>query len=347
MRSILGFPLRTPETAEEGRCEVQYRMIHGHRRALILSGEGPPVLLIHGIGDSADTRREVIPHLAETHTVIAPDLLGHGRSDKPRADYSVAAYANAMRDLLTSLGHDRATIIGHSLGGGVAMQFAYQFPERCERLVLVSTGGVKGEVHPALRLVAAPNADLFLPLLGLAATRWLGLRLFALLEKLGTDLGRDTRHLSDVFESLPDRTARRAFVRTLRSSVDWRGQAITMLDRSYLASHLPTLLVWGGRDAVIPVAHAHAAHAAMEHSRLSVFEEAGHFPHLTDPERFVRVLTDFLQTTTPASHDTEAWRERLRRGRALDAAAALPSSDARSIDSTVPGAALMTPAPGH
>src|SRR6476646_3472257 len=146
---------------------LQYRTIHGYRRAFRVAGSGPAILLSHGIGDNSTTWSTVQSKLAQRFTVIAPDLLGHGRSDKPRADYSVAAYANAMRDLLSVLEIERVTVVGHSLGGGVAMQFAYQYPERCERLVLVSTGGVSHEVHPALRWAATPVADLFLPLLRL------------------------------------------------------------------------------------------------------------------------------------------------------------------------------------
>jgi pimeloyl-ACP methyl ester carboxylesterase len=295
--------------------DLQYRTIHGYQRAFIHVGRGPALLLIHGIGDCSDTWRELIPQLARNHTVIAPDLLGHGRSDKPRADYSVAAYANAMRDLLTLIGVDRATVVGHSFGGGVAMQFAYQYPERCERLVLVSTGGVNAEIHPVLRLAAAPNADFLLPLLQLPGARAAGWCMFKLLELLGTDTGRDAEHLLALFDALPDATTRRAFVRALRSAVDWRGQAITMLDRCYLASPIPTLLVWGERDAVIPSRHAHIAHRGMPGSRLEVFEGVGHFPHLSDGARFLAVIRDFLATTAPARYGAEEWRDALRRGR--------------------------------
>jgi pimeloyl-ACP methyl ester carboxylesterase len=293
---------------------VQYRFIHGYRRAFIYTGHGPAVLLIHGIGDCADTWREVIPRLAEHHTVIAPDLLGHGRSEKPRADYSVAAYANAMRDLVSVLGIDRVSVVGHSLGGGVAMQFAYQFPERCERLVLVSSGGVCPEVHPLLRLAAAPNTDLFLPLMRLAGTRLVTHWFLSALQLLGTDLGVDSQELMRMFDSLPDLNTRRAFLRTLRSVVDWRGQAITMLDRCYLTQGMPTLLIWGSRDAVIPAHHAEIAHAAMPGSRLSVFEGAGHFPFRHDPERFVSVLGSFLDQTEAAPYSSAQWRQLLRRG---------------------------------
>jgi pimeloyl-ACP methyl ester carboxylesterase len=293
---------------------IQYRLIHGYRRAFVHCGRGPAVLLIHGIGDSSDTWNSVIQRLARDHTVIAPDLLGHGRSDKPRADYSVAAYANGMRDLISVLGVDRVTVVGHSLGGGVAMQFAYQYPERCERLVLVSSGGVCPEVNPLLRLMSAPNIDLALPLLGVSVARPLTHLLFRVLRLLNTDIGVDADYMMKVFDALPDITARRAFVRTLRSVVDWRGQAITMLDRCYLTQGMPTLLIWGSRDAVVPPHHAEIAHAAMPGSRLELFEGAGHFPHQTDPERFLWLLQDFLSKTEPASYSSHDWRELLRQG---------------------------------
>jgi pimeloyl-ACP methyl ester carboxylesterase len=311
--SLVSF--RRPTNAVTPDDGIQYRRIHGYRRAFTFVGQGPALLLIHGIGDSSDTWRNLIPTLAREYTVIAPDLLGHGRSDKPRADYSVAAYANAMRDLLSVLGVERATVVGHSLGGGVAMQFAYQYPERCERLVLVATGGVSREVNPLLRVASAPNADLLLPLLRLRFGRAVGHGLIRMLHCLGTDIGRDAADLRRVFDTLPDIPSMRAFVRTLRAVVDWRGQVITMLDRCYLTRGMPTLLMWGTRDAVVPFNHALLAHSAMPGSRLEVFERAGHFPHHADAARFVAVLRDFLATTSPAPYSVEQWRELLRRGR--------------------------------
>jgi pimeloyl-ACP methyl ester carboxylesterase len=312
-----------PAPSVPGEFDIQYRVVHGHKRAFIHAGSGPALLLLHGIGDCSDTWREIIPWLAQNYTVIAPDLLGHGRSDKPRGDYSVAAYANGMRDLISVLDVQRVTVVGHSLGGGVAMQFAYQYPDRCERLVLVGSGGVCQEVHPLLRLVSAPNADLVLPLLGLPGMRDVVQAAFKCLKHMDTELSQDADDLMRVFDALPDALSRRAFVRTLRSVVDWRGQAVTMLDRCYLTSGMPTLLVWGGRDAVIPSEHALVAHAAMPGSLLEVFEEAGHFPHHTSPERFVSVLREFLETTAPASFSANEWREALRRGKPAPPAPAL------------------------
>jgi pimeloyl-ACP methyl ester carboxylesterase len=302
---------RLPTTAASDPG-LRFRVVHGYRRAFRIVGSGPPLVLIHGIGDSSATWAPVIGELAKRHLVIAPDLLGHGSSDKPRADYSVAAYANGVRDLLGVLGVDRATLVGHSLGGGVAMQFAYQFPERTERLVLVGSGGAGPDVTPVLRAMTLPGAAMALHLLRLPGARLQVGAVVAALGVLGSGLGRDGQDLLRMVDALPDHTARAAFIRTLRAVVDWRGQVVTMLDRCYLTRGMPTLLVWGGRDAIVPVAHAHRAYAAMPGSRLEVFDEAGHFPFHTDPHRFVAVVEDFLATTRPATWSAEQWRRLLR-----------------------------------
>jgi pimeloyl-ACP methyl ester carboxylesterase len=299
----------------EDPTEMRDVVVHGHRRAYRIMGDGPPLLLLHGIGDSSESWRPLLPTLAERYTVIAPDLLGHGQSDKPRADYSVAAYANGMRDLLEVLGIDRATVVGHSLGGGVAAQLAYQYPDRVERLVLVATGGVSRTVTPPLRLAAAPLAEIALLPMQLPFARLGGRMIVAALRLVRHDLGRDGENIMRVFDGLPDGSARTAFNRTLRSAVDWRGQVVTMLDRCYLTEAMPTLIVWGDHDGVIPVGHGKMAHAAMPGSRLEIFAGAGHFPHHHDPERFVALLDDFIETTEPAAHDAGAFRELLRRGR--------------------------------
>ncbi|MDT5036159.1 MAG: hypothetical protein QOE03_1344, partial [Micromonosporaceae bacterium] len=302
-----------------GSLRPHQRVIHGYRRAFLMGGSGPALLFIHGIGDSSQTWGDILPALARDHTIVAPDLLGHGASDKPRADYSLAAYACGMRDLLSVLDIDRATVIGHSLGGGVAMQFAYQFPERCERLVLISTGGVGRDVTFALRAASAPGADILLPLLTplaeLPPIAW-SLRLFGnLLKRLGSPIGEDADDILAGYRRLGDPFARSAFLRTLRAVVDPRGQVVTMLDRSYLAEKMPTLLIGGKRDPVIPFRHTEVAHAAMPGSQLVVFANAGHFPHHHAPERFVAVLRRFLAETEPHQYDPAVWRALLRSGR--------------------------------
>ncbi len=256
----------------------------------------------------------MLPWLAERHTVVAPDLFGHGRSAKPRGDYSLGAYANGIRDLLEVLGIPRATIVGHSLGGGIAMQFAYQFPERCERLVLVSSGGLGREVHTMLRAAALPGAEWVLPVIctqGLldavdGVARFVG--------RAGLRAAPDLEEIWRGYASLGDADCRQAFVHTLRTIIDPGGQRVDATDRLYLAAELPTMIVWGERDRVIPVTHARAAHAAIPGSRLELFPNAGHFPHRSDPRRFVEVLLDFVRTTEPARVSDARWRDRLRSG---------------------------------
>ena len=299
---------------------MMFRTIHGYRRAFRMAGDGPALLLIHGIGDNSSTWSEILPHLAEKYTVIAPDLLGHGRSDKPRADYSVAAYANGMRDLLSVLGIEKVTVIGHSLGGGVAMQFSYQFPHMVDRLILVSAGGVTRDVHPVLRLVTMPVVNEALKLLRIPGAMPVVRLAGHLIGHLnGTSLRpgailHDTPDLVRVLSELPDPTAYEAYLRTLRAVVDWRGQVVTMLDRCYLTENLPVQLVWGDQDTVIPVSHAHLAHSAMPNSRLDIFEGAGHFPFRDDPIRFLRVVEDFLSSTAPLQFDRARWRQLLISG---------------------------------
>lgn len=320
-RDSQGTRSRTLRPVPDLEPHLEYRVIHGYRRAFRIAGSGPVIVLLHGIGDNSLTWKDIQPHLSNTHTVIAPDLLGHGRSDKPRADYSVAAYANGLRDLLAVLGIERATVIGHSLGGGVAMQFAYQYPRIVERLVLVSSGGVTTDVHPALRLASLPVVNGAVKLLRLPGTMWsvrtLGTVITALerrnLGPLGPGL-HDTEDLIRVLGDLLDPTAYQAYLRTLRAVVDWRGQAVTMLDRCYLTRDLPVQLIWGDNDSVIPVRHAHLAHAAMPGSRLDIFRRSGHFPFHDDPLRFVHIIEDFLNSAPPSPFDRAAWVATLTRG---------------------------------
>ncbi|AWT53699.1 alpha/beta fold hydrolase [Mycolicibacterium smegmatis] len=303
-------------TVREVSPRLEFRTIHGYRRAFRIAGSGPAILLIHGIGDNSTTWHTVQSTLAQRFTVIAPDLLGHGRSDKPRADYSVAAYANGMRDLLSVLDIDRVTVVGHSLGGGVAMQFAYQFPQFVDRLILVGAGGVTKDVNVALRIASLPMGSEALALLRLP----LVLPSLQIAGKVAgtvfgsTGVGRDIPDMLRILADLPEPTASSAFARTLRAVVDWRGQVVTMLDRCYLTESVPVQLIWGDCDSVIPVSHAEMAHAAMPGSRLEIFEGSGHFPFHDDPDRFVEVVEQFIDSTEPAVYDQDLLRDLLRTG---------------------------------
>ena len=288
-------------------------VVHGHRRAFVRAGSGPALLLLHGIGNNCQTWAGVIERLAETHTVIAPDLLGHGDSDKPRGDYSIAAYANGMRDLLSVLDIERATVVGHSLGGGIALQFAYQFPERCERLALVGSGGLGPEMSAGLRAATLPGAELVLTALtGVSGPLRMG---FSALDRVGHLAGwrrvRDLAEAGEALLALKDVEARRAFLRTLRGVADARGQAVTALDRLYLANAVPMLVIWGSRDPIVPALHAETVRTLVPTARVEVFPRAGHWPHLDEPDHFCDVLLDFIATTQPATHDLDSWRKLL------------------------------------
>ncbi|MCV7067277.1 alpha/beta fold hydrolase [Mycolicibacterium houstonense] len=304
-------------TVRELTPTLEFRTIHGYRRAFRVAGSGPAILLIHGIGDNSTTWHTVQSTLAQRFTVIAPDLLGHGSSDKPRADYSVAAYANGMRDLLSVLDIDRVTVIGHSLGGGVAMQFAYQFPQLVDRLILVGAGGVTKDVNAALRVASLPMGSEALALLRLPlvlpALQLVGRAAGTVLGSTG--LGQDIPDMLRILADLPEPTASSAFARTLRAVVDWRGQVVTMLDRCYLTESVPVQLIWGSRDSVIPVSHAKMAHAAMPGSQLEIFPGSGHFPFHDDPDRFVEVVERFIDSTDPSVYDQDRLRRLLRTGR--------------------------------
>ena len=290
-------------------------VLHGHRVSYLVGGpevaEGRPVLiLLHGIAGNSATWEPLLPVLPERWTVIAPDLLGHGESDKPRHDYSLGAHANGVRDLMIALGVGRATIVGHSFGGGVALQFAYQHPERCERLVLVSSGGLGSEVSWMLRALTLPGVEYLMPLLFPSQARQLGNHLRGWLRSLGLRSPNIEEQWRS-YVTLTEPSNRHAYVRSLRSVVDIAGQTVSAHDRLYLASQLPTLVIWGGRDHIIPVAHATAAHEAMPGSRLEIFERSGHFPQAEEPDRFVATLSDFVETTEPMHVDMGEWQRAL------------------------------------
>jgi pimeloyl-ACP methyl ester carboxylesterase len=290
-----------PRTAAPDVSSRQEEIVlHGHRVTYRTAGEGPLVVLIHGIAGNSQQWDQVIELLADRFMVLAPDLLGHGQSAKPRGDYSLGAYAVSVRDLLIALDHRRATVVGHSLGGGVAMQFAYEYPVFCERLVVVSSGGLGREVHPLLQAATLPGAEFVLPLIASERLTAAGSAVAQWLSRLGLQAGPDLAEMARGYASLADAGTRQAFLHTLRAVIEPGGQRVSATDRLYLSSMMPSLVIWGRADPLIPVEHADIAHRRMPGSRLEVFDEAGHFPHLEEPIRFARVLSDFMESTEPA-----------------------------------------------
>jgi pimeloyl-ACP methyl ester carboxylesterase len=285
--------------------------VHGRDVSYVEAGSGPLLLLIHGMAGTAENWQSVIEPLALRNTVIAPDFPGHGLSAPGGGDYSLGSLASGLRDLMLTLGHERATLVGHSLGGGVALQFTYQFPEMVERLVLVSSGGLGPDVSPILRAAALPGADLFI-----SATAGVGRRAGSLVGRgmgmLGMRPSADVAEVARGYASLSDPERRKAFLATLRSVVGTEGQRVAALDRLYLAAALPLLIVWGDRDPIIPVEHAEEAHRELPNSRLEIFEGVGHVPQLERPGAFIAAMQRFLDETEPARFDRAEWLARFK-----------------------------------
>ncbi len=281
-------------------AETKIVEIHGERVAVRDEGEGEALLLIHGMAGSSQTWRAIMPQLAKKYRVIAPDLLGHGESSKPRTDYSLGAFAVGLRDLLDELEVDSATIVGHSLGGGIAMQFLYQHPDYCRRLILISSGGLGPDVGWILRLLAAPGAELVMPVIAPTPVLRAGNSVRGWLSGLGLRSPRGAE-IWNAYSSFSDRQTRDAFLRTLRSVVDYRGQSVSALNRLNLREDLPTLAIWGEKDNIIPVDHAYSALEARPDCRLEVLPDVGHFAQVEAPTEVADLIDDFISTTTESS----------------------------------------------
>ena len=273
--------------------ELKYLDLHGERIAYLDEGCGEAIVLLHGLAGSSETWRSLIGPLSRKYRVVAPDLLGHGNSTKPRTDYSLGALSVLIRDVLDELGITRATFVGHSLGGGIAMQFVYQHPDYVQRLVLINSGGLGPDVGMLLRLASLPGAELVLPII--AAKRLLdpGERVWSLMRKAGIESPRGEemwRH----YRSLSDGPTRQAFLRTVRGVIDHRGQAVSALNRLNTRMNFPVMAIWGDRDAMIPVAHAYAAQQIRPDVRVEVLTDVGHFPHAERPGEVAELIEDFI-----------------------------------------------------
>ncbi len=281
--------------------------LHGRRAVYRIAGSGPAVVLIHGMLNSSSHWQSVAMSLAREHTVLVPDLIGHGDSAAPRGDYSLGAHAASIRDVMAAIGIDRASIVGHSLGGGVAMQFFYQFPQRVERLALISSGGLGREVSPMLRTAALPGFSTLLS----ATIRPRLLRALAgagrSLRERETGGGVYLQAIARALRPLENAEARQAFLQTLRAVIDVRGQRVSATDRLYLLETMPTLIVWGERDNTIPLTHGLSTHHAAPGSRFETLPRAAHFPHLEDPEGLAVALGEFLASTAPARIEDADW----------------------------------------
>jgi pimeloyl-ACP methyl ester carboxylesterase len=269
--------------------------LHGNELCYLDSGSGTPIVFVHGLMCSSSTWAAQVDRLATDHRVIAPDLFGHGESAKPAGDYSLGAHAATLRDLFDALGIADATVVGHSLGGGIALQLAYLFPDRVNALVLVSSGGLGRELNPLLRAATLPGSELVLPLI---ASRWVhnvGDTALSLWSKVGLPaISPSSDEAWRTLPSLADAETRRAFLATSRSVIDVHGQTVNAQNRLSGFASRPSMLVWGERDRMIPASHVEAARRELPATRVEMFARSGHFPHLDEPDRFAGVLSDFM-----------------------------------------------------
>jgi pimeloyl-ACP methyl ester carboxylesterase len=276
--------------------------------AYTLAGAGPPLLLIHGLGGNRQTWQALLPGLTRNHTVIAPDLPGHGDSDAPAGDYSLGAHASALRDLLLALGIRRVSIAGHSLGGDVALQTGYQFPERVDRLILISSGGLGPEVSYLLRAATLPGAEAAVAALT-KIPAGLMRRFLAVLPALVSET--DAELVAGVLHGLRDDQQRTAFIRTARSVIDWRGQSVSAARQIGLLRDVPVLVAWGADDTTIPPRHHLALAERVPHVVMVEIAGAGHYPHETAAAQLLPAMERFLTSTQPFRYSETRWVKQL------------------------------------
>jgi pimeloyl-ACP methyl ester carboxylesterase len=267
-------------------------LLHGHEVAFDeRAGTGIPLLLVHGVGSSLETWGDVPDRLAASgFHVVAVDLIGHGASGLGNGDFSLGANASMMRDLLDHLGIDRVHLVGHSLGGGVSMQFLYQFPDRVETLTLVSSGGLGPDVAATLRAATLPGSHMVIRMASrqgfVNTASWLG-------RALGT-FGKEVDALSPRamgrLRALNDQARSAAFLATLRSVVGPSGQTVYAIDKLQTFDPERVLVIWGAEDPTLPVKHAWDTHEQLPGSRVVIVPGAHHHPHTDDPDTFVRAL---------------------------------------------------------
>jgi pimeloyl-ACP methyl ester carboxylesterase len=213
-----------------------------------------------------------------------------------------------MRDLLLALGHRRASLVGHSLGGGVALQTAYQFPERTDRLMLISSGGLGTEVAPMLRAATLPGAETVVA--GLAKIpASLTRRVLTVLPPLVA--ASDANALAGVLRGLAGHRQRHAFVRTAHSVIDWRGQTVSATRQLGLLRDVPVLVAWGAKDTTIPPHHHQSFAERVPHAVLVEIADAGHYPHETAPDQLLGAMEAFVASTTPFRYCEADWADLL------------------------------------
>ncbi len=302
--------------------------LHGHNVAYVdAPGDGTPVVLVHGVGSHADTWVDIPARVADRgRRAIAVDLIGHGQSALGNGDFSLGANASTIRDLLDQLGIERVHLAGHSLGGGVSMQFAYQYPHRVASLTLVSSGGLGRDVAFALRAAAVPGAGIVLGSTLRPGTVRTVARIGDRLHKWGWRSAQLSPRVIDKLNQLGDRQQSHAFLSTLRSVVGHDGQRVSALDKLKAVDPERVMIIWGGRDSIMPQQHGRDAHELLPGSRFVVIDDAGHHAHSHDPARFAELLIEHLAEVDSRDRRATVSPQRVG-GSDQDEAISLPASN--------------------
>jgi pimeloyl-ACP methyl ester carboxylesterase len=275
--------------------------LHGHLVSYIQeTGAGTPVLLVHGVGSSIETWGE-IPQLLnrDGRPVVAVDLLGHGGSSLGNGDFSLGANAAVLRDLLHHLGYERAHLVGHSLGGGICLQFSYQFPDMVESLTLISSGGLGPQVGLYLRAATLPGADLVIATATRPGLLSIADKVRGRLVARGVESEVLSARVMDRVKALSEPKRRKAFLATVKSVVGPRGQTVSALEKMKSLDGRKVLIIWGDKDNMIPIAHGYQAHEILEGSTMVVLPNAGHQPHVNEPYEVAQAIQSHLVLVSP------------------------------------------------
>lgn len=277
----------------------------GHQMSYVTGGSGPPMVLLHGLGANSFTWRYVLPTLMQHYTIFAPDMFGCGDSDKANVDFSLHAMAGYVNGFMEAVGLDRAIFVGHSLGGGLTMQYCHEYPGHAERIVLVSSGGLGTDLHWLLRISTLPGANGIIGAMADPRTRLPQLSRTMeqrRLHRLDQEFDPDTQTMLDRFQSYE---TRQAFLSMLRHVGGLKGQRLSAL--AHLGElTVPVLLIWGARDSTIPVSHGRHALSFIPFAHLEVLPNCYHRPQIEAPRRFNELILDFLRAETwPPEHADE------------------------------------------
>lgn len=256
-----------------------------------LGDKGTVVVLIHGLGVSADIWIHNVEPLAKRHRVYVPDLIGFGRSDKPGPSFSPLDYSRFLDDFMNTLNIDRASLVGQSLGGGIALQYTLQFPQKVSKLVLVGSAGLGKEVIWTLRVMS-------LPLVG---------ELFSYPSRKGVELAFKwavrnraliTKDFVELYYNLFSQPGfRKFFLRILRLIVNIRGareETLVPIMNNLHKITQPVLIIWGEKDRVLPLKHGYLAKEKLPNARLKIMEGCGHIPFFERSDEFNRHVLEFL-----------------------------------------------------